>query len=98
MSLAGFLASSAARGSSSIPRKNQTANGIAQRIPSTPNGRNALWPGSGAMLNSLSTLNSPEKAAIREKITMIAREIIATTIANLNATLDPVAFKAMKTM
>ena len=29
---------------------------------------------------------------------IIAREMIATTIANLNATLDPVAFKAMKTM
>ena len=81
-----------------MPRKNQTANGIAQRIPSIPNGKNALCPGSGAMLNSLSTLNKPENAAIREKITMIAREIIATTIANLNATLDPVAFKAMKTM
>ena len=80
-----------------MPRKNQTAKGIAQRIPSIPNGRNAVWPGSGAMLNSLSTLNSPENAAIREKITMIAREIIATIIANLNAVCEPAAFSAMKT-
>jgi len=49
------------------------------------------------MLNSLSTLNSPENAAIREKITMIAREIIATIIANLNAVCEPEAFSAMKT-
>ena len=54
MSRTGLCASSAASGSSSMPRKNHIANGSAKRIGSTPCGRNAVWPASGAMSKSLS--------------------------------------------
>jgi hypothetical protein len=44
----GSTASSAASGSSSMPRKNQMAKGSAVSTPSGPCGRNAPWPLSAA--------------------------------------------------
>src|SRR5207247_1955831 len=54
ISRTGSAASSAARGNSSIPRKNQTANGSAARTPIHPNGSQNVPPfeGSGAMFNA----------------------------------------------
>ncbi len=54
MSRTGFVDSSAASGSSSMPRKNHIANGSANRIGKTPCGRKADCPGSGSMSHSVS--------------------------------------------
>ena len=97
MSRTGSVDSSAASGSSSMPRKNHIANGSANRIGSTPCGRNAVWPGSGSMSKSLSHENSPEKIAIALNTSRIAIEMIDTTIANLNDRLAPAALMAMNT-
>ena len=95
MSRTGSCDSSAASGSSSMPRKNHIANGSANRIGNTPCGRNALCPASGAMFHSASHEKLPEKTAMAEKTRMIAIEMIETTMANLNEMLAPAAFSAM---
>jgi hypothetical protein len=91
------LDSSAASGSSSIPRKNHIANGSANRIGSRPCGRNSVWPGSGAMSQRLPHWNAPENSAITEKTRMMPIEMIDTTIANLNEIAAPAELSAMKT-
>ena len=56
MSRCGFFDSSAANGTSSIAKKNQTANGNACAIPSHPNGRNRELPPSGSIFSARSQL------------------------------------------
>jgi hypothetical protein len=95
MSRTGSCASSAASGSSSMPRKNHMAKGSANRIGTTPCGRNEDCPASGSMLKRLSQLKRPEKAAIAEKTSRMAMEMIETTIANLKEIAAPAEFRAM---
>ena len=47
MSFAGLFVSSAANGSSSMPRKNHIAKGSENRMPTAPNGRKVDLPGAG---------------------------------------------------
>jgi hypothetical protein len=96
MSFVGLTDSSAASGSSSMPRKNHIANGRAKRMGTTPWGRKADWPGSGAILKSDAASNLPEKRAIAENTRRIAIEMIETTMANLNEMLAPAELRAMK--
>lgn len=96
MSRTGLWDSSAASGSSSIPRKNHMANGRANRIGRIPCGRNAFWPASGTMSNSDAQLKCPLNSAIAEKKRMIAIEMTDTMIANLNDTLAPAVLSATK--
>ena len=98
MSLVGLCDSSAASGSSSMPRKNHIANGSANRIGRTPCGRNARLAGVGRdVRRAMSQLNAPETIAMTEKTRRIAIEMIDTTIANLNEMLAPAELSAMKT-
>jgi hypothetical protein len=96
MSLAGSWVSSAARGSSSMPRKNQIAKGMARKIPRKPYGRKVLPPASGAISKRLSTLNLPEKTAETKKIASTPSEMIAITKAKRNDAAAPAAFRATK--
>ena len=59
MSVDGSLVSSAARGTPSIARKNQIANGNAAQTPTTPKGKNELAPAAfvGSMVNRFDTSN-----------------------------------------
>jgi hypothetical protein len=95
MSRTGSCDSSAASGSSSMPRKNHIANGRAKRIGNTPCGRNAVWPASGAMSKRLSHENRPDVAAMTENTRRIPIEMIDTTIANLNEMLAPAVLSPM---
>ena len=80
-----------------MPRKNHIANGSANKIGSTPWGRNSFQPGSGSMFHSDAQSSAGEKSAITENTTMIAIEMIDTTIANRNEMCAPAEFSAMKT-
>ena len=96
ISLAGSCASSAASGSSSIPKKNHIANGIAATIGQIPNGRKDELPASGAMLVRLSNENLPLKIAITEKMARTASAINETTIENLKESAVPEIFSSKK--
>jgi len=78
-----------------MPRKNHIANGRANRIGTTPCGRNSVWPGSGAISHRFAHSKAPEKIAIAEKTRMIAIEMIDTTIANLKEIAAPAEFSPM---
>ncbi len=87
MSFSGECDSSAASGSSSMPRKNHMANGRAKRIGNQPSGRNVDDPatsGFGAMSHSLSNENRPEASAMIENTRMMPIAMIETTIAKRN--------------
>ncbi len=96
ISLAGSCASSAASGSSSIPRKNHIANGIAATIAQSPIGKKVEFPASGAILVRLLNENSPEKIAITVKMARTPRAINETQIANLNDKAAPEIFNSRK--
>ena len=96
ISRTGLCASSAANGSSSIPKKNHIANGIAATIAQNPLGRNVELPSVGAISNKLSTENLPLTIAMIANMARTAREAIATTIANLNDTSAPAMFNNKK--
>ena len=81
MSLVGSCDSSAASGSSSMPRKNQIAKGRANRMPMPPNGRNSVLPSVGAMSNSLAKSTEPVANAAIAKKAITPIEMIATTSA-----------------
>ena len=97
MSRTGLWDSSAASGSSSMPRKNHIANGRAKRMGSTPWGRNSFQPGSGAMFQSEPQSSAGEKSAMTLKTTRMPIEITETTMANLKEMAAPAAFSPMKT-
>jgi hypothetical protein len=97
MSRAGSCASSAASGSSSMPRKNHMAKGSANRMGKTPCGRNSVCPASGTLSNRLSKLNTPENTAIAEKTRMMPIEMIDTTMANLKEMFAPAELRVMNT-
>ncbi|CAB4728446.1 unannotated protein [freshwater metagenome] len=96
ISFAGLCASSAASGSSSIPRKNHIANGIAATIAQSPIGKKVELPASGAILVRLLNENSPEKIAITVKMARTPRAINETQIANLNDKAAPEIFNSRK--
>ena len=97
MSSCGVWVSSAASGSSSMPRKNQMANGRAASTPVMPNGRNLLLPASGTMSIRLSVENLPEKTARMKKIARTDSEMIVMTIANRNEAAAPMEFRPTNT-
>ena len=96
MSSWGVWVSSAASGSSSMPRKNQIANGSAKSTPPRPNGRNVLLPGSGAMFHRLSQENRPEKIARTKNRARTDSEMTAMTTAKRNDAAAPAEFSATK--
>ena len=96
MSCCGVWVSSAASGSSSMPRKNQIANGRARSTPPSPIGRKVLLPASGAMFQRLSHENLPEKIASTKKTPSTASEMIVMTTANRNDAAAPTEFRATK--
>ena len=98
MSRAGLWDSSAASGSSSMPRKNHIANGRANRIGSDAvRQERRSGPRRARCRTACPRLNWPEKIAIAEKTSRIAMEMIDTTMANLKEMLAPAELSAMKT-
>ena len=100
MSRTGLCDSSAASGSSSMPRKNHIANGRANRIGKTRRrGRNvASGPRVGGHVPQVApTGTRRRRPPSAEKTRMMPMEMIETTIANLKEMLAPAALSAMKT-
>jgi len=99
MSRSGVCDSSAASGSSSMPRKNHIAKGSANRMGRMPSGRNTDEPTAsafGAMSHSLSHEKAPETSAMTENSRMIAMAMIDTTMAKRNEMCAPAALSATK--
>ena len=96
MSRTGSCDSSAASGSSSMPRKSHMANGIAKRIGSTPCGRKRLWPGSGSMSKRLPQSIAPLARAMTAKSTSTPMEMTETTMANFREIAAPAVFSPTK--
>jgi hypothetical protein len=80
--------SSAAKGSSSIARKNQMAKGIAGKIPPSPCGRKLELPASGLMLVNRLASNFPEAITeMKKKPRIPSARMLMTTVNRMVASM-----------